>query len=199
MTSLQKQLRIIGGSLRSRLISFDPHEGIRPTANRVRETLFNWLSSIMPEAKCLDLFAGSGALSFEALSRGASFVVINDRSPKIARQLQQMVKQFNISFDQVLLTQVKIDQETLFFPKLPVSHFDVVFIDPPFGKGLIYPSLKLLLKQNWIDARSFIYVEAEKDFEIDDALLALNQKFNVLKSGQTAQTVYFLLQLDNPL
>ena len=154
-------LRIIGGKWRSRKINFIPLKGVRPTTDLVRETIFNWLSPVIVGANCLDLFAGSGALGFEALSRGAKHVVLVDQSTKIVKQLKASAK---------LLQADNVDFYCAAIPgrlnKIPAQTFDLVFLDPPFHYNLIQPTCAKLLNGGYLSKGSYIYIEAEKAFDI---------------------------------
>ncbi|MDR1367733.1 MAG: 16S rRNA (guanine(966)-N(2))-methyltransferase RsmD [Candidatus Accumulibacter sp.] len=151
-------VRIIGGAWRHRVLRFSDSENLRPTPDRVRETLFNWLGQDLSGLSCLDLFAGSGALGFEALSRGARRVVMIERAPKVLATLR---KNAEILFATARL-QI-IDSDAIKFVALPLptdQRFDVLFFDPPYGQGWanrLAPFLPRLAKE---DAR--VYLEAEE-------------------------------------
>lgn len=151
------QLRIIGGQWRGRRLSFPDVEGLRPTPDRVRETLFNWLAPIIEGARCLDLFAGSGALSLEALSRGAAEVVMVDRDPQVIARLKENVA--TLSAPGAAL--VAADALTWLQSPHQKSTFDIVFLDPPFGYGLLDPCCKLLEERGWLAPSTYIYLESE--------------------------------------
>ena len=149
----QSSIRIIGGKWRSRKVHFMGKEMLRPTPDRVRETLFNWLTPFIVESVCLDLFAGSGVLGFESLSRGAASVVAleNDRDC-----YQQIAKNKDVlQADKMeLLNKNVIDW-------LQQSKFtaDIVFVDPPYNKGMLAKTLQLLEDHKWVQAQSLIYFE----------------------------------------
>jgi 16S rRNA (guanine966-N2)-methyltransferase len=150
---LTQQIRIIGGKWRSRKINFPALADIRPTSDRVRETLFNWLSPVMADAYCLDLFAGSGALGFEALSRGAAHVVMVDKSPVVIEHLRDLGKK--LAARHFTVYQGKVPESVF----LPPQVFNIVFLDPPFYQNLIYPSIAWLQEKKFINSDSLIYVE----------------------------------------
>ena len=150
-------VRIIGGSWRGRRIAVPDVPGLRPTPDRVRETLFNWLQFDLAQTRCLDLFAGTGVLGFEALSRGAAAVVFVEQAEVAARNLQTQIGVFEaggqsrvMSFDVVRFLQSA--------PQL----FDVIFVDPPFGQGLAPQVLTLLGAGPWLCVGGYAYVEAER-------------------------------------
>ena len=140
----QSQLRIIGGQWRSRKLTFAPAEGLRPTSDRIRETVFNWLTPSIVDARCADLFAGSGALGLEALSRGASHCDFIDSSAAAAAQINTHLTSLG--------TYLQKQNQTL----------DIVFIDPPFGHNLVAPTIEQLRNSQLLTPESLIYVETAK-------------------------------------
>ncbi|MBB1202085.1 16S rRNA (guanine(966)-N(2))-methyltransferase [Enterobacteriaceae bacterium 89] len=149
------QIRIIGGQWRGRKLPVPDSPGLRPTTDRVRETLFNWLAPHMVEARCLDCFAGSGALGLEALSRYAGSTTLLEMERHVAQQLQKNLATLNASKAQVVNT------NTLTYLAQPGTPHDVVFIDPPFRKGLLEETLTLLETNGWLADDALIYVESE--------------------------------------
>ncbi len=158
-------LRIIGGQWRGRKLDFPAIEGLRPTPDRVRETLFNWLQTDVPGAQCLDLFTGSGALGLEALSRGAAAVTFVDRAPEVARQLRtnlNLLKAQNAEF----VTASALD----WLEQRPAGEdvrYDLVFIDPPFRKGMVAPICALLEQRNLLQSQAMIYIETESELPLE--------------------------------
>jgi 16S rRNA (guanine966-N2)-methyltransferase len=146
-------LRIIGGRNRGRRLPIPDQAGLRPTADRVRETLFNWLAPVMSGARCLDLFAGSGALGLEAASRGAAAVVLVERNPVVARQLLANVQ--TLGAEGVTVVQA----DALAWLAGPVSPFNLVFLDPPFADALLEPACALLASRGWLAAGARVYLE----------------------------------------
>ncbi len=139
MSKIQsQQLRIIGGQWRSRRLRFPAINGLRPTMDRVRETVFNWLQYDVEGARALDAFAGSGALGFEALSRGAKEVIFLEKHPNAALQLRE-----NLEILQTRNAQVWAGDALLWLQQNP-EPFDLVFLDPPFGKDLLQPAIDAL-------------------------------------------------------
>jgi len=131
------QVRIIGGRWKRSLLPVLEAEGLRPTPDRVRETLFNWLGQDMSGLACLDLFAGSGALGFEAASRGAAAVTLVEANPRVARQLRDNQYRFDAA-------QVRVIQGDAFAvaAQMPAASFDVIFLDPPFVEDWLGPALE---------------------------------------------------------
>jgi 16S rRNA (guanine966-N2)-methyltransferase len=150
-------VRIIGGEYRSRLVVFPDAEGLRPTPDRVRETLFNWLGQTLYGKRCLDLFAGSGALGFEAASRGAAEVVMVEKNRKAHLALQENIKKLGCA--NVALHCA----DGLEFAKRANGRYDVIFLDPPFAAGYL-PQLMLLLPEI-LAADGAVYVESGEVFE----------------------------------
>lgn len=152
----QNTVRLIGGRWGGRKIRFPDGEGLRPTPSRVRETLFNWLMHDVRDARVLDLFAGSGALAFEALSRGAREAVLVDRSPAVCAQLTRELAALAGAQARI------VRQDALAWLQAPAdAPFDVVFLDPPFHRGLLGDACARLEANGFLRAGSIVYVEAE--------------------------------------
>jgi 16S rRNA (guanine966-N2)-methyltransferase len=153
---LKNQIRIIGGEWRSRQIHFIEVPGLRPTPSRVRETLFNWLQNEIPGSRCLDLFAGSGALGFEAASRGAKSVVQVEQDANACRALHANASKLNAR-------QIKIVNADVFryLATNAAESFDIVFLDPPFGQGLAAQACRWLEDKGWLNPDALVYAETE--------------------------------------
>ncbi|URN99041.1 16S rRNA (guanine(966)-N(2))-methyltransferase [Leclercia adecarboxylata] len=149
------QIRIIGGQWRGRKLPVPDSPGLRPTTDRVRETLFNWLAPSMVDARCLDCFAGSGALGIEALSRYAASATLLEMDRSVAQQLQQNLVTLKAAHARVVNT-----NSLAFLAQAGTPH-DVVFVDPPFRKGLLEETLTLLENNGWLANDALIYVESE--------------------------------------
>ncbi|WP_207885696.1 16S rRNA (guanine(966)-N(2))-methyltransferase RsmD [Pseudomonas sp. 30_B] len=152
----QGQLRIIGGEWRSRRFAFPDGPGLRPTPDRVRETLFNWLAAYVPGARVLDPFAGSGALFLEALSRGASAGLALDTNAEAATALRGHLATLQCSSGQVLLTDA-----LRYLESQPAAPFDLVFLDPPFHQDLLQNACRLLEERGWLAKDAWVYTESE--------------------------------------
>lgn len=148
-------VRVIGGSLRGSKLAVPDLPGLRPTPDRVRETLFNWLAPVMSGARCLDLFAGTGALGIEALSRGAAQVEFVERDAGLARALRDNLARLKQSAGIV-----RQDDAPGFLDHAPEHRFDIVFLDPPFGEALWEKSAALLEAGGWLAPAALIYVES---------------------------------------
>ncbi|MPS49663.1 16S rRNA (guanine(966)-N(2))-methyltransferase RsmD [Methylobacillus sp.] len=174
------RVRISGGEWRSRLLSFPDVPGLRPTPDRVRQTVFNWLGQDMHGRRCLDLFAGTGAMGFEALSRGASAVVLVEKSALAAKSLQQNQSLLKAGAARIL------QQDAVQFLAQNRERFDVIFLDPPYQQGWLPKLLPCL--PNHLAEGGVVYVEAE--FALcDDAL------WQVIKQGKAGNVFYHLLKL----
>ena len=149
-----RTLRIIGGVWRGRRLRFPPSPEIRPTPDRVRETLFNWLAPRVPGARCLDLFAGSGALGLEALSRGAQHVTFVEREPAAAREISARLAEWGAHAASVERTDART-----FLERTPAARFDIVFLDPPFASTLLAQAAMGLEQGGWLSDGALIYVE----------------------------------------
>lgn len=150
-------IRIIGGEHRGRKLRFPDVKGLRPTADRVRETLFNWLQASIPGAVCLDLFAGSGAIGLEALSRGAAKLVFCEQSAVAARSLQENIKSLGLQDSAVVQ---RMDARRL-LRQSSDQWFDIVFLDPPFAAGLLSKICQQLEQSGCLAPNAFIYLEQD--------------------------------------
>ncbi len=148
-------IRIIGGEHRGRKLRFPGVKGLRPTADRVRETLFNWLQAQIPGASCLDLFAGSGAIGLEALSRGADKLVFCEKSIAAVNSLRENIKLLRLQ-DRVEV--YHMDARRLL--KQPaIQPVDIVFLDPPFAAELLPDICEPLEESGWLAPNTFVYIE----------------------------------------
>lgn len=172
------QLRIVGGKWRSRRINFVDAEGLRPTPDRVRETLFNWLQFEINGARCLDVFAGSGALGFEALSRGAAQVVMLEKQRAQFQALQATAQELQAT-DALLMAG---DALALLSTSAvwQVDGFDGVFLDPPFHQSLLPDICALLHARSLLKPDAFVYIESESEW----SALALSSVFVLQKTAR---------------
>ena len=155
-STASSKLRIIGGEWRSRQLPIPNIEGLRPTTDRVRETVFNWLNFDIPGASCLDLFCGTGALGFEALSRGAKDCTFVELNRSVSEQIKTNLKTLHAQNAKVNNT------DAAGFLRQPATPFDVVFLDPPFRKDLLDQVIPLLA-DGWITPQGYIYIERESE------------------------------------
>ena len=176
------QLRIIGGEWRGRKLSFPDVEGLRPTTDRVRETLFNWLAPVIHGARCLDLFAGSGALGLEALSRGAAAVSFIDSDRRAAQSLKDNLALLKCERGTVL------QGDALSFLQGEPVPFDIVFLDPPFRKELLQPCLEQLSNEGWLSDEARLYIEVEQELGEPE----LPEGWEMVRRKHAGQVIYGL-------
>lgn len=176
------QVRIIAGKWRGRRLTVPDVKDLRPTPDRVRETLFNWLAAYLPGSRCLDLYAGSGALGFEALSRGAAQVVMVDQSAVVVKRLQEEIVQFGAVNAQVYCASVPNQLQTVQQP------FDIVFLDPPYQEGLLLPCCHYLEAHAYLAESAHIYLESHQLVNESD----LPAGWTIIKSGKAGQVFYHL-------
>jgi len=176
-------LRIIGGKWRSRKLNFISAPNLRPTPDRIRETLFNWLQGSIANARCLDLFAGSGALGLEALSRGASKVIFIEKHRAAAQQLTQ-------NLDLLKAIDSVINKEAKTYLLEAPTPFDIIFLDPPFRKDLLPIVLDIILEKQLLNNNGLIYLEheAEADYHWQDWQL------DIIKETKAGQVKSYLLK-----
>ena len=154
------QLRIIGGTWRGRKLTFTDRTGLRPTGDRVRETLFNWLAPYLPGSRCLDLFAGSGALGMEALSRGAQYCDFVDSDSQAVASIQANLDTFASAYPEEC-AQVTLNNALNFLTENR-TEWHIVFIDPPFGQDLAESALTHLIHHNCLSRDSWVYFETRQ-------------------------------------
>jgi 16S rRNA (guanine966-N2)-methyltransferase len=166
--------------LRSRVITFPDADGLRPTPDRVRQTLFNWLGQTLYGRSCLDLFAGSGALGFEAMSRGAERVTMVEKNPRVFRSLQENIQKLALS------NVFSYCQDGLEFAARDKQRYDVIFLDPPFQSDFL-PALFATLPARLTDD-GLLYVES-------GGPITVPEDWQVVKSGKAGQVHYQLLKV----
>ncbi|MDF2177817.1 16S rRNA (guanine(966)-N(2))-methyltransferase RsmD [Aliiglaciecola sp. CAU 1673] len=176
-------IRIIAGQWRGRKLPVLEKEGLRPTTDRTKETLFNWLAPYIDNRVCLDAFAGSGSLGFEALSRRAAKVTFVEQDRQVANQLQKNLATLGLSADQARV----IQDNLLSFLHGAKETYGLVFLDPPFGKGLLQKSIDVLEQQGLLSEGALIYLECEVSLP-----LSVPANWQLLKQKQTKQVSYSL-------
>lgn len=150
------RLRIVAGKWRSRVLPVADIDGLRPTAERVRETLFNWLSPVIDDMRCLDLYAGSGALGLEALSRGAKSVVFVEQAPEAVATLRESIRLLAAED-----TTVHAGDAVEFLRHATAKRFDLVLLDPPFADDLVPDLCRLLVERGWLASGAYVYLEQD--------------------------------------
>ena len=181
-------VRIIGGQFKRRSVSFIDAEGLRPTPDRLRETLFNWLIADIHDAQVLDSCAGSGVLGFEALSRGAAHTTFIEINPAQSNMLRQSAEQLRLAANTYQIIQGTAEQVLTQNQTLP-HHFDIVFIDPPYAQDLWQPILTALIKQSLITTETLIYLEADKDLTLQLNPLVASVNENSEPQAETTQGI----------
>jgi 16S rRNA (guanine966-N2)-methyltransferase len=181
VSSGRNRVRIIAGKWRSRIVKFPAAAQLRPTPDRVRETLFNWLGQRLDGLACLDLFAGSGALGFEAMSRGAVRAVMVERDRIVAAGLRDSARALEASGADV------VEGDALAFLGRPGERFDVVFLDPPYASDLAERALVLLPAH--LNAGARVYVEGAQAF-------AARPPWRVLREDRAGAVRYALLEIE---
>jgi len=176
------QVRIIAGDWRGRKITFPDHPGLRPTSDRVRETLFNWLQPHLQGARCLDLFAGSGALGFEAASRGAKQVTLVEQNAAVVAALTLSQQQLNAQTLSIMQGDA--------FEVLTGAHaaYDIIFVDPPFQLQRLSEICTRLQAYQWVHADSLVYIECAAT-----QIPVLPQAWQIIKNKQAGNVGYYLV------
>jgi 16S rRNA (guanine966-N2)-methyltransferase len=180
----QGTVRIIAGQWRGRRLTVADIKDLRPTPDRVRETLFNWLTPYIAGARCLDLFAGSGVLGFEALSRAASSVVFVDESPVVIKLLQEQLARFGAVNAEVYRARIPGQL------KLVAQPFNVVFLDPPYQSELLLPTCQYLEEHGLLAKVAYLYLEASTAIKEND----LPSGWQIIKSSKAGQVAYHLVK-----
>lgn len=192
----QGEVRIIGGKWRSRKLRFPVVQGLRPSTDRIRETVFNWLTPYIEGVNVLDLYAGSGAFGFEAVSRGANSAVFIDKSKEVVEYLQKQIELFKADNCIAYASQIPFEMNlfTRLWPQffsennLTPPVFDLIFIDPPFHQGLIKTTCAWLETQKYISDDAIIYLETEESLDP----LPIPTHWEIIRSKTSGQVGYHL-------
>lgn len=179
------QLRVIGGQWRSRRLTFPEAQGLRPTPDRVRETLYNWLAPYIEGARLLDPFVGSGALFLEGLSRGAASGLAFDLHPPAVTNVQQ-----NLQVLGCTQAAVRLGNALQLLQQSPAQPFDIVLLDPPFHQNLLADACHLLEEQQWLTAAAWVYTESEQA----PSQAGLPSHWRLHREKHTGQVYYALWQ-----
>jgi 16S rRNA (guanine(966)-N(2))-methyltransferase RsmD len=179
------QVRIIGGRWKRTLLPVPDAQGLRPTPDRVRETLFNWLGQDLSGLTCLDLFAGSGALGFEAASRGAAAVTLVEANPRVARQLRD--NQYRLDASQIRVVQ---GDAFALAAQMPDASFDVIFLDPPFAEDWLRPALEHAARLS--RPGGAVYVETDRTLTGADAPVPAS--LEIVRQARAGAVYFHLLQ-----
>ena len=179
---MKQVVRIIGGNFRGKKIIFHESDGLRPTPDRVRETLFNWLMNDIRNARCLDAFAGSGALGLEAFSRGAAEVCLVEQNQSTFNHLQTIISSFKASNLTIINT------NACDFIHNTKQVFDIIFLDPPFGANLLTACLASLSTSSILPPGGLVYIESPQEMRCDPLL------WDILKQKKAGKVMYGLLK-----
>ena len=182
----RNSVRIIAGRWRGRRVAFPAIDGLRPTPDRVRETLFNWLQHEIAGTRCLDLFAGSGVLGLEALSRGAKEVVFVEQAVAAARGLVAQLKLLGGTAAAHV-----VEMGATRYLRTPAAPFDIVFVDPPFAQGMLKQYVPALDAGNWLKVGALVYLEHEKAAGAP----SIPQHWQMLKSKAAGEVGYHLARV----
>lgn len=178
---MKQQIKIIGGRFKGRVVNFPETAEIRPTPNRVRETLFNWLMHDIKNACCLDAFAGSGALGFEAFSRGAARVVFVEQTRTVYHHLKREAQRFG-SPELII-----VHHEASTYLKQTNTPFDIIFLDPPFSQDQLIKCLPTLENSQVLRPHGLLYIESEKEMTLNPAHW---KKLRLKETGQVTYGLY---------
>ena len=181
-------IRIIGGEFRGRRLGFPDAPGLRPTADRLRETLFNWLQGKVEAADCLDPFAGSGALGLEALSRGAKSVRFIEQARTVARQLERNLQLLGVEER----AQLYMGNALGYLDKCADRQFDIVFLDPPFVRDWLTDVCARLERNGWLKPVSWIYLEQEHGRDWPE----LPHHWHIYRQAKAGQAACMLVRRD---
>lgn len=176
------KLRIIGGKWRGRRLTVADYKELRPTPDRVRETLFNWLRPVIAGARCLDLFSGTGAMGFEALSRGAGSVVMVESNPALVRLIERQCRALEAQGAEIVCA------DALAWLRQNNDCFNIVFLDPPFREGILDEALQALVSGGHLQPGALVYIESEPGAATSDV------GFKEIKQSRAGQVQYRLIE-----
>ena len=185
MAKRQATTRIIAGKFRGTKIPFRLNKSLRPTENKTKETLFNWLMNDLDQKLCLDMYAGTGSLGFEAISRGAVRVVFIENDRDRYRAIIDIAKKLNVQKICNIFNANSIN----FDYKIFEEKFDIIFLDPPFHGNLIKKSLDIIFEQNLLAEKGLIYIESEMDLDVESLTIRM-KKIGESKGGETKFYLY---------
>ena len=185
MAKRQATSRIIGGNYKGTKLAFKPSKNLRPTESKTKETLFNWLLNDLHKKKCLDMFAGTGALGLEALSRGADEVVFFEKQKALCGAIEVVVKKLGINNK----CRVINANSTAFDFTTLNTKFDLIFLDPPFHESLIQKSLNIISENQLLTEQGLVYIECERDLDLGSLKTNLTQ-LKLSKGGETKYCLY---------
>ena len=186
MAKRQATTRIIAGDYKGTKLTFKPNKTLRPTESKTKETLFNWLLNDLDQKKCLDMFAGTGALGLEAISRGAAKAIFFEKQKNLSESIENIINKLKIKQRCKVVNANSIS----FDFNLLNEKFDLIFLDPPFNENLIQRSLKIISKYDLLSKGGMVYIECEKDLNID----SLIGDFSKVKESRGGETKFYLYE-----
>ncbi len=181
------EVRVIAGQWRGRKIAFTEVEGLRPTSDRIRETLFNWLQEVVGQSRCLDLFAGSGALGFEAASRGAELVTLVEANREVAKQLETTSHKLSADSCQIH------NRSAIDYLDGTTQKYDIVFVDPPYKAGMWSQVAEKMVEKAILSDNAHIYLEYPSHINLP----VLPAQWRIVKDKKAGAVRYCLLQNNN--
>jgi len=186
MAKRQASTNIIAGDFKGTKINFKPTKALRPTESKTKETLFNWLLNDLDQKTCLDMFAGTGALGLEAISRGAKKVVFIERQKRLCQNLEEVLKKLKIE-DKCRIINTNA---TSFDFRILKEKFDLIFLDPPFRENLSQRSFDMIHEYDLLVEKGFVYLECEKDLDTQK----LETPLAKIKASEGGETKYYLFE-----
>ncbi|MEK9902856.1 MAG: 16S rRNA (guanine(966)-N(2))-methyltransferase RsmD, partial [Gammaproteobacteria bacterium] len=185
MAKKQATSRIIAGDYKGTKLSFKPNKNLRPTESKTKETLFNWLLNDLHKKKCLDMFAGTGALGLEALSRGAEEVIFFEKQKALCGAIEVVVKKLGVKNK---CRVINANSTAFDFKKLNTK-FDLIFLDPPFNESLIQKSLNIISENELLTDKGLVYIECERGLDLESLRTDLTQ-LKLSRGGETKYCLY---------
>ena len=185
MAKKQATSRIIAGDYKGTKLSFKPNKNLRPTESKTKETLFNWLLNDLHNKRCLDMFAGTGALGLEALSRGADEVVFFEKQKVLSGAIEVVVKKLGANNK---CRVINANSTAFDFKKLNTK-FDLIFLDPPFNESLIQKSLNIISENELLTDKGLVYIECERGLDLESLRTDLTQ-LKLSRGGETKYCLY---------
>ena len=186
MAKRQASTNIIAGDFKGTKINFKPNKSLRPTESKTKETLFNWLLNDLDQKTCLDMFAGTGALGLEAISRGAKKVIFVERQKRLCQNLEEVLKKLKIENKCKIINTNAIS----FDFSILKEKFDLIFLDPPFRENLSQRSFDMINEYDLLLEDGFVYLECERDLDIQKLKTSLVK----IKASEGGETKYYLFE-----
>ena len=186
MAKRQASTNIIAGNFKGTKLNFKPNKALRPTESKTKETLFNWLLNDLEQKVCLDMYAGTGALGLEAISRGANKVVFIEKQKRLCENLGEVIRKLKIE-DKCRI--INTNAASFAFDTLK-EKFDLIFLDPPFNENLSQRSFDIISRYDLLASNGLVYLECERDLDIQN----LNTSLTKIKESKGGETKYCLYE-----